>query len=74
MKRALIPAVLGVVIAIAITTTMDATGYTMFSALPLIPLAGLFWFLQKFSRQQMGLVWGNIQSYGLALAYPIFVL
>ena len=74
MKRALIPAVLGVVIAIAITTTMDATGYTMFSALPLIPLAGLFWFLQKFSRQQMGLVWGNLQSYGLALAYPIFVL
>ncbi len=74
MKRALIPAILGVVIAIAITTTMDATGYAMFSALPLIPLAGLFWFLQKFSRQQMGLVWGNMQSYGLALAYPIFVL
>ena len=74
MKQELIPAVLGVVIAIAITTTMDATGYTMFSALPLIPLAGLFWYLQKFSRQQMGLVWGNLPSYGLALAYPIFVL
>ncbi len=74
MNQALIPAVLGVVIAIAITTAMDATGYSMMSALPLIPLTGLFWFLQKFSRQQIGLVWGNVQSYGLALAYPIFVL
>ena len=42
MNRALVPAVLGVVIAIAITTTMDATGYAQFSALPLFPLAGLF--------------------------------
>ncbi len=74
MNQALIPAVLGVVIAIAITTAMDATGYSMMSALPLIPLTGLFWFLQKFSRQQIGLVWGNVQSYGLALAYPMFVL
>jgi membrane protease YdiL (CAAX protease family) len=74
MNQALIPAVLGVVIAIAITTAMDATGYSMMSALPLIPLTGLFWFLQKFSRQQMGLVWGNVESYGLALAYPMFVL
>jgi len=74
MNKALMPAILGVVIAIAITTTMDATGYTMLSALPLFPLAGLFWYLQKFSRQEMGLVWGNLQSYGLALAYPIFVL
>ncbi len=74
MNQALVLPVLGVVIAIAITTAMDATGYAMFSALPLIPLAGLFWFLQKFSRQEIGLVWGNLQSYGLALAYPMFVL
>ncbi len=46
----------------------------MFSALPLFPLAGLFWTLQRFSRRDLGLVWGNLQAYGLALAYPIFVL
>ncbi len=74
MNKALKPAVLGVIIAIAITTTMDATGYSMLSALPLIPLAGLFWYLQKFSRQQIGLVWGDRQSYVLALAYPVVVL
>jgi membrane protease YdiL (CAAX protease family) len=53
---------------------MDATGYTMFSALPLMPLTGLFWYLQRFSRQEIGLVWGNRQAYGLALLYPVFVL
>ncbi len=74
MNKAFVPAVVGLVIAIAITTAMDATGYSMFSALPLFPLAGLFWFLQKFSRQEIGLVWGNLQAYGLALAYPIVVL
>ena len=74
MNKAFVPAVVGLVIAIAITTAMDATGYSMFSALPLFPLAGLFWFLQKFSRKEIGLVWGNLQAYGLALAYPIVVL
>ena len=74
MNQGLKPAVLGVVVAIAITTAMDATGYSTFSALPLIPLAGLFWLLQKLSRREIGLVWGNPQSYALALAYPISVL
>jgi membrane protease YdiL (CAAX protease family) len=74
MNQPLIYAVLGVVIAITISTTLDATGYFMFSALPLFPLAGLFWYLQKFSRREIGLVWGNLRAYGLALAYPILVL
>lgn len=74
MSQPLKPAIFGVVIAIAITTTMDATGYSMFSALPLIPLAGLFWYLQKFSREEIGLVLGRWQAYGLSLAYPILVL
>lgn len=74
MMRKVGPALGGVVVAIAITTTMDATGYTMFSALALFPLAGLFWFLQKFSRAEMGLVWGQARYYGLALAYPALVL
>ena len=32
------PALLGVLVAIAVSTTLDATGYTSFSALPLFPL------------------------------------
>ena len=74
MNPAYKPAALGVAVAIAITTTMDATGYSMFSALPLFPLAGLFWYLQKLSRTEVGLVWGNLRTYVLALAFPVSVL
>ena len=74
MNQAMKFAVLGLVIAIAITTAMDATGFSVFSALPLFPLAGMFWFLQKFSRREIGLVWGQLRAYGLALAYPVVVL
>ena len=42
MHRAMKYAILGSVLAIAITTAMDATGYSMFSALPLFPLAAIF--------------------------------
>jgi membrane protease YdiL (CAAX protease family) len=68
------PEILGVAVAIAITTAMDATGYSVFSALPLLPLAGLLWYLQKFSRREIGLVWGNLRAYIPAVAYPIVVL
>ena len=59
---------------IVITTAMDATGYSMFSALPLFPLAGLFWYLQRFSRQEIGLSWSNPKSYLAAIGYPVVVL
>ena len=74
MNQALRPAVFGVVIAIAITATMDATGYSMFSALPLFPLAAIFWYLQKFTRRDIGLIWGDLRSSFLALLYPMLVL
>ncbi len=74
MNQAMKFAVLGLVIAIAVTTAMDATGFSVFSALPLFPLAGILWFLQKFSRREIGLVWGRLRDYGLALAYPVVVL
>lgn len=64
----------GVALAIGITTTMDATGLTMFSALPLFPLLGLFWWLQRFTHQEIGLVWGRRWHYGLAILYPLVVL
>ncbi len=38
MKYPLLPAIIGTALAIGITTTMDATGLTMFSALPLFVL------------------------------------
>ncbi len=74
MNKKYVPAILGVSVAIVITTTMDATGYSVFSALPLFPLAALFWYLEKLSREEIGLVWGRLHGYMLALVYPVMVL
>jgi len=66
--------VLGAATAIAITTAMDATGYSIFSALPLCPLMALFWYLQRLSRQEVGFVWGRRSDYLAAALYPAVVL
>lgn len=74
MNRQFLPAAGGVALAIAVTTAMDASGYSIFSALPLFPLAALFWYLQKFSRAEIGLALGRSRLYLDALAYPATVL
>ena len=65
---------LGVLVAIAITTTMDASGYSAFSALPLFPLLGLFWYLERLPRRSLGFAWGRGRWYGLALLHPVLVV
>jgi membrane protease YdiL (CAAX protease family) len=65
--------ILGVLAAIAITSTMDATGLTAFSALPLAALLALFWYLQRFSRVETGFKWGRRHHYVLAVLYPVVV-
>lgn len=74
MNRKLWLTVAGAAAAIVITATMDATGHALFSALPLLPLAALFWYLQKLSREEFGVTWGKGYTYVLALAYPAVVL
>lgn len=74
MDRAMWPAAGGTLAAIIVTTSMDATGFSMFSALPLFPLAAFFWYLQKLSRADIGLVVGAARNYAWALAYPLLVL
>lgn len=66
--------VLGVVAAIAITTTMDANGLLNFSALPLAALFGLFWYLQRIPRVEIGFVWARAGFFGLALLQPLLVI
>src|SRR5215813_2709313 len=73
-SAALMASLLGVLAAIAITTSMDATGLLAFSALPLFPLMGLFWYLQAFPRGVMGFVWPQWSDYGLAFLFPVVVL
>lgn len=74
MKSLLQRPILGVLVAIAVTTAMDAGGLFMFSALPLFPLMCLFWYLERPSRQGMGFVWGHWNHYRLAVLYPVAVL
>lgn len=62
------------VLAIAVTTTMDFTGYTVFSALPLLGLTLAFWLIQRQTKAEIGLVLGSPGDYVLALSYPAVVL
>lgn len=74
MDKRYIPAIAGTSAAILVTTAMDANGLAAFSALTLTPLTALFWYLQKFSRAEMGLAWGTARGYVLAVSYPLIVL
>jgi len=75
MNTRLIFALLGALAAIAVTTAMDATGLTMFSALPLFPLAAFFWWLQRFQRREVGLARGGPgRLYAIAALYPVAVM
>ena len=65
---------LGTVVAIAITTTMDLNGLSLFSALSLLPLMVFFWWRQGLTRTEMGMTWGRLWHYGLAILYPLFVI
>ena len=66
--------ILAVIIAITVTAWMDASGLTAFSALPLLPIAGLLWYVTGSSRRAVGLTLGAPRYYGLAVAYPVVVL
>jgi membrane protease YdiL (CAAX protease family) len=66
--------IIGVLVAIATTTTMDATGLSSFSALVLLPLMFLFWYLSRLSRAEIGFKLGHGAHYGLAILYPVVVI
>src|SRR5689334_11005940 len=65
--------VIGVLLAIAGTTVLDAVGFGL-AVLPLIPLFFLFWYLQRLTRAEIGLTWGRGGDYALAVFYPASVL
>jgi membrane protease YdiL (CAAX protease family) len=72
--RRLVRTALLVLAAMVITAALDANGLWTFSALPLLPLAGLGWLLDRHSRRAMGLAWGRPRDYGPALLHPVLVL
>ena len=67
-------AIIASLTAIAVTTTMDATGYGMFSAFILIPLIPLFAALGKTTRTDLGFTLGSLRPYPHSIAIPILLL
>jgi uncharacterized protein len=65
---------IGVVIAITATTAMDASGLSNFSALALVPLMFLCWWLDRLSRAEMAFRCGSAAQYAVALLYPLIVI
>jgi membrane protease YdiL (CAAX protease family) len=70
----MIKTLLGIALAIGATAALDLSGYSLFSALPLIPLFFLFWWLDRLSRSEVGLTRGSAAAYLLALGHPILVI
>jgi uncharacterized protein len=69
-----LPPAIGVATAIAVTATMDATGLTAYSALPLCPLLLALWFWEGYSPASIGFTWGTPRGYVVAVLYPILVI
>ena len=68
-----IPA-LGVLAAIATNTVANAGGLPSVGALSLFPLLGIFWYVARYPRKEMGFVLGSLRYYGLGLLHPVLVL
>lgn len=66
--------ILAVLLAVAITTTMDFTGYLAYSALPLLVIIIIFWLIQRQSKAEIGLKFSALKYYGIALLYPAIIL
>lgn len=73
-SSSLVYAAIGCTIAVGVTTTMDATGFAAFSALPLFGIVVLLWIAQKFSFAELGFSVSHLNQYGIALLYPLVVL
>jgi membrane protease YdiL (CAAX protease family) len=67
-KRWILPA-FGIVAATAANTILPGNGFLF---LPVVLV--ICWYLQRFSRREMGFVVGRAGDYGLGLLHPVFVL
>lgn len=72
-KRWILPA-FGIVAAIATNTIANAGVLSGMGALLLLPLLVIFWYVERFSRSEMGFVPGRLRHYGLGLLHPVLVL
>lgn len=72
-KRWLFP-VLGILAALGTNTIANIGVLPSVGALFLLPLLAIFWYVERFSRREMGFVLGRPRHYGLGLLHPVLVL
>lgn len=72
-NRWIIPA-FGILAAIATNTALSFTVLAGNGAFALLPLLVIFIILERPSLKEIGLVWGQVRHYLLALLHPVFVL
>ncbi len=66
-------AVLGILVAVSVTTLMDLNGLGAFSAFPLILISLVFYFTNRPSKSALGLKWSKGSAYLIALSYPVLI-
>lgn len=74
MNRALILAALGILAAIVTNTIANTFDLPSVGAFLLFPVIGVFWYLTRYARKEMGLALGTLRYYGLGLLHPVLVL
>ena len=74
MLRFTIHPLAAVVVAIGVTSGLDAVGLTAFSALPLLPLALLCWWRTPYPRRTVGLTLPSWRAYTPAIVHPLLVI
>jgi uncharacterized protein len=65
---------LAIILAIGITTAMDANGLSAFSALPLFLLMALLTWVSGYKIGELGFKKGNHEAYKYAVLYPVIVI
>jgi uncharacterized protein len=65
---------IGVLVAVSVTTLLDAHHLSAFSALPLLPITVVLWRLDGFPRGAVGLAWGHAADYAWAVLYPVIIM
>jgi membrane protease YdiL (CAAX protease family) len=74
MTKTLMGPILGVIIAIAVNAGMDAAGLSDVSFASLLPLMLVFWAIQRLSRKSIGIAFGRLPHYGLAILHPVVII
>jgi membrane protease YdiL (CAAX protease family) len=72
-KKWILPA-FGIFAAIVTNTIANAGVLPASGALLLFPLLLIFWYVERFSRQEIGFVLGRARHYALGLLHPVLVL